>query len=247
VATVRRKLYGVIQRRCSCSASASRSDDRILLSASRPPSRFVKTGQAINQAFGLDQNRQNPFGTNSGKPPGPTVTTQPDDPLRALGVYDSRGVLEPSQLGLNASRTPEYIFTRQGWDSMRSTASNPTAVGATYNVYGTASDDMIRQLRINERRDMMHVRGPTIKRPHLGTHVPFFGREFGSLAKFGPGRGPHGSGGLCMVLGLLPPFDVASVFLFHRPPMRFPCRAMHSGLIGDWGQATYLRRYSASI
>jgi len=123
-------------------------------------------GQAINQAFGLDQNGQkiapgaqpqpggapaggvphgpqgppppsapDPFGTH-GPAPGPTTAPLPqDDILAQLGVYDTGGELNPGQLALNASRTPEKVLTQSQWDAMASAAAQPPAESGGYYDY----------------------------------------------------------------------------------------------------------------
>jgi tape measure domain-containing protein len=79
----------------------------------------------------------------------------------AVGVYDNGGILKPGQLAFNASRTPESILTRQQWNAMAASSSNPPKGGAPLveNLYAQDMQDAIRQLEKHKRRDMMQYAG----------------------------------------------------------------------------------------
>jgi tape measure domain-containing protein len=78
-----------------------------------------------------------------------------------VGIYDNGGVLKPGQLAFNASRTPESILTKQQWNAMAATASNPPKGSAPLveNLYAQDMQDAIRQLDKVKRRDMMQYAG----------------------------------------------------------------------------------------
>ena len=75
----------------------------------------------------------------------------------AIGIYDNGGVLNPGQLAMNASRTPESILTKQQWNAMMSNASTTSQRDAPLvgNLYAQDMQDAIRQLDKVKRRDMM--------------------------------------------------------------------------------------------
>lgn len=79
----------------------------------------------------------------------------------AVGIYDSGGLLEPGQMALNTSRTPEPVLTGKQWDIMRANASqgSTSTGGATYNVYAQDVDDAMRKLKQKERLNVMQYAG----------------------------------------------------------------------------------------
>jgi hypothetical protein len=79
----------------------------------------------------------------------------------AIGVYDNGGILKPGQLAFNASRTPESILTKQQWNAMAASSSNPPKSGGPLveNLYAQDMQGAIRELEKHKRRDMMQYAG----------------------------------------------------------------------------------------